>query len=150
MFFLSKALRLETGQKNSTHINYSNKFNNCAIDYLKKQLKENKREAVSMFEDQNFLKWLTKAIDYKPYSLKNLFVSKKIKQTKNWKTNLNHQEIYDFSLQNSIISNDSVNSSKRITKINFLNYKSTKVRIQKAERRKNSQEKFQCHNDRSH
>ena len=82
MFFLSKALRLETGQKNSTHINYSNKFNNCAIDFLKKQLKENKREAVSMFEDQNFLKWLTKAVDYKPYSLKNLFVSKKIKHEK--------------------------------------------------------------------
>lgn len=74
-----------------------------------------------MLEDENFLKWLVKAVDYKPYSLKNLFVKKTLK---NQKTSLNHQEVYDFWLPNSIISNDSVNSSKRVTKMNFLkNYK---------------------------
>ena len=43
---------------------YSNKFNNCVNDILKKQLEENKREPVtymdeyfeSMFEDKNFLR----------------------------------------------------------------------------------------------
>ena len=103
---------------------YSNKYNNCVNDILKKQLEENEREPVtymdeyfeSMFEDKNFLRvvchcsWLQTVLFKKLVCLKLL---------KNRKTNLKYQQIYDFLLQKSIICNDSVNSSKHITKMNF-------------------------------
>ena len=122
--FSSKASLVET-VKISSHLDYSNTVSNCVMKYLKKQLKENKREALiymnqcfgSMLEDDNFLKWLAKSVNYRPYLLKN-HLSKKTRKDRNYIAN--HQKIYNFCLQNSIISNDTANSSKRITKMKFL------------------------------
>ena len=109
---------------------------NCVIDYLKKKLKDNKKEAAlyitecfrEMSDDENFLKCLAQAIDYKLYSQKNLINVKPSKQSKNTakltpETNpyiILSYTIYDFWVQNSITSNDSVNSTKRITKMMYL------------------------------
>ena len=124
--FSSKASRVETViKRTSSHLDYSNTVSNCVLKYLK----ENKKEALIymnqcfglLLEDDNFLKWLAKSVSYKPYLLKN-HLSKKTRKDRT--CSVNHQKIYNFCLQNSIISNDSANSSKRITKMKFLkNYK---------------------------
>ena len=75
----------------------------------------------SILDDDNFLKWLVNSVSYIPCLLKN-HLSKKTPKDKTCIVNL--QEIYDFWLLNSIISKDSANSSKCITKMKFLkNYK---------------------------
>ena len=62
---LSKNLHLEHYlNKIMTSFDYSAKVNNCVIDYLKKKLKDNKKEAVfyitdcfsEMLDDENFFK----------------------------------------------------------------------------------------------
>ena len=117
---LSKNLRLEHYlNKIITSFDYSAKVNNCVIDYLKKKLKDNKKGAVlyikvcfgEMLDDENFLKWLAQAFDHKLYSLKNLINVKPPNQSKNT-SKVIHQAIYDFCVQNSITSNDSMNSTK--------------------------------------
>ena len=86
---LSKNLCLEHYlNKIMTSFDYSA---NCVIDYLKKKLKDNKKEAAlyitecfrEMSDDENFLKWLAQAIDYKLYGQKNLINVKPSKQSKN-------------------------------------------------------------------
>lgn len=127
LFSPLKVSRLEAViNKITKSIDYSDKFNICVINHLKKQLKDNKKEAVVymkecfglMLDDENFLNWLAKSVGYKPYSLKHLLNAK---TQKNRRSNvINHQEIYEFWIQNSITSNDSANSTKRITKMAFL------------------------------
>ena len=110
--------------KIATNIDYENKFNSCVISHLKKKLKENRREVVSYMrecfgtslDDQHFLKWLSKAVDYKLYHLKNLVSSKPRSNRKSYSV---PQQVYDFWVQNSIMSNDSTNSSKRASKMSF-------------------------------
>ena len=68
-------------------------------------------------DDQRFLKWLSKEVDYKLYHLKNLVSSKPRSNRKSYP--VPQQEVYDFWVQNSITSNDSTNSSKRASKMSF-------------------------------
>ena len=122
----SKKSRLESFiNKIATNIDYENKFSSCVMSHLKKKLKENRREAVSymrecfgtLLDDQHFLKWLSKAVDYKLYRLKNLVSSKPRSNRKSY--SVPQQEVYDFWVQNSITSNDSTNSSKCVSKMSF-------------------------------
>ena len=90
-------------------------------------MNDNKKDAAlyitgcsgEMLDDENLLKWFAQANDYKLYSLKNLINVKPSKQSKNT-GKVNHLAIYDFCVQDSITSNDSVNSTKRITKMMYL------------------------------
>ena len=77
----------------------------------------------TLLDDDFFLNWFANSVDYKPYSLKNLITVKTPISRKNY--HVKHQEVYDFWFQNSITSNDSANTTKRVSKINFL--KSFKV-----------------------
>ena len=77
-----------------------------------------KRECFgTSLDDQRFLKWLSKEVDYKLYHLKNLVSSKPRSNRKSYP--VPQQEVYDFWVQNSITSNDSTNSSKRASKMSF-------------------------------
>ena len=79
----------------------------------------------TLLDDENFLRWLSKEVDYKPYLLKNLASSKPSSNRKNY--SIPQQEVYDFWLQNSITSNDSTHSTKRISKMSFMrNFKEIK------------------------
>ena len=71
----------------------------------------------TLLDDQHFLKWLSKAVDYKLYQLKNLVLSKPRSNRKSYF--VPKQEEYDFWVQNSITSNDSTNSLKRVSKMSF-------------------------------
>ena len=71
----------------------------------------------TLLDDQHFLKWLSKAVDYKLYQLKNLVLSKPRSNRKSY--SVPQQEVYSFWVQNSITSNDSTNSSKRASKMSF-------------------------------
>ena len=122
----SKKSRLESFiNKIAANIDYENKFNSCVISHLKKKLKENRREAVSymrecfgtLLDDQHFLKWLSKAVDYKLYRLKNLVSSKPRSNRKSY--SVPQQELYDFWIQNFITFIESTNSSKRVSKMSF-------------------------------
>ena len=66
---------------------------------------------------QHFLKWLSKAVDYKLHHLKNLVSLKPRSNRKSY--SVPQQEVYDFWVQNSITTNDSTNSSKRASKMSF-------------------------------
>lgn len=124
--FSSKVRRLETVIKNlNTQLDYTHKLSVCAISHLKNLLENNRREGIiymdecfgSMLEDESFLKWLAHKLDYRPYLLKKMLNKKSDGRTETRK--IDHQSVYDFWLKNSIISNDSVNSSKRMTKEEF-------------------------------
>ena len=71
----------------------------------------------TLLDDQHFLKWLSKAVGYKLYQLKNLALSKPRSNRKSY--SVPKQEEYDFWVQNSITSNDSTNSLKRVSKMSF-------------------------------
>ena len=125
---LSKSLRLEHYlNKMIISFDHSAKFNNCVIIYLKEKLQDDKKEAAlyikkcfgEMLDGKNFLKWLAQASTFKLYRLMNLI---NVKPPSHGKTTgkVNHQAMYDFWVQNSITSYDSVNSTKRITKIMYL------------------------------
>ena len=120
-------------EKIVANIDYATTFNSCVKSHLKKELKENRRKAViymrecfgTLLDDENFLRWLSREVDYKPYLLKNLVSSKPSSNRKSY--SVPQQEVYDFWLQNSITSNDSTNSTKRISKMSFMrNFKEIK------------------------
>ena len=120
-------------EKIVANIDYAITFNSCVISHLKKELKENRRKAViymrecfaTLLDDKNFLRWLSKEVDYKPYLLKNLVSSKPSSNRKSY--SVPQKEVYDFWLQNSITFNDSTNSTKRISKMSFMrNFKEIK------------------------
>ena len=71
----------------------------------------------TLLDDDFFLNWLANSVGYKLCSLKNLITVKTPISRKNYHVK---QEVYDFWLQNSITSNDSANSTKRVSNINFL------------------------------
>ena len=71
----------------------------------------------TLLDDQHFLKWLSKAVDYKLYQLKILVSSKPRSNRKSY--HVPQQKVFDFWVQNSITSNDSTNSSKRVSKMSF-------------------------------
>lgn len=125
---LSRKKRLEHYlNKILIDFDYSTQVNNCVVNYIKAKLKDDKKEAVNyinecfgeMLNDDNFLKWLADAVDYKVYSLRNV-IRLNLGNKKDRSTLINHQAIYDFWVQNSITSNDSVNSTKKITKLAYL------------------------------
>lgn len=63
-----------------------------------------------MLDNESLLKWLAKSVGYKRYSFK-YFLNTRTRKDR--KSNLiNHREIYEFWIQNSIIFNDSANSTK--------------------------------------
>ena len=98
----------------------------------------------TLLDDQHFLKWLSKAVDYKLYQLKNLVLSKPRSNRKSY--SVPQQEVYSFWVQNSITSNDSTNSSKRVSKMSFFrNFKeinNDNVREEEKTRKKGSKVKM--------
>ena len=145
---LSKSMRLEHYlNKILVNFDYSSQVNNCVVDYIKVKLKDDKKAAVNyinecfgeMINDDNFLKWLADAVGYKVYSLRNLIRSD---LSRNRPTSINCQAIYDFWIQNSVTSNDSVNSTKKITKMAYLKrYKKiddSDIREEEKQRKKSS------------
>ena len=109
----SKRFRLEAIIKNmSTKTDYSGIFNRCVLNCLKKQLQNNKKEAF----EEDFLKWLAKSVEYKPFRLKDLLFPNQHNKRNRQLAAINSQEIYDFWLRNSVTSNDSVKNTKVISK----------------------------------
>ena len=103
------------------------KFTENLILKLKRDLKSKKAEAMEfikdsfgdMFDDKDFLSWLSKKLEYKPNQLKSLLQDKahNIRKLLQPKT---YQDVYDFWLQNSLNSNDSQSNVVNITKRAFL------------------------------
>ena len=125
----SKKSRLETVIQNIvSNIDYSDKFNSSVIDYLKTQLKDDKKEAVRymkvcfdvFLDDEGFIKWLANAVGYKPFRINGLLATNKHNKRNSKIPTASHLEIYDFWLNNSITSNDSANNTKKIPKMTFL------------------------------
>ena len=71
----------------------------------------------TLLDGQHFLKWLSKAVDYKLYQLENL-VSLKTRSNR-MGYSIPQQKVYDFWVQKSITSNNSTNNSKRVSKMSF-------------------------------
>lgn len=125
--FSSKVSRLETMiNRIVSNTDYSHKFNGCVIEHLKKQLKDHRRQAIiymldcfgEMIEDKNFAKWVAKSISYKSYNLKNLLIPMTPKIRKS--NAINRQDIYNFGVENLIVSKNSASSAKVIPKMTFL------------------------------
>ena len=125
----AKRSRLEnvTG-KITSNVEYSISFNQCVINKLRNDLKNNKTVAVEymrscfdeMLDDEGFLRWLRSAVGFKPNRLRKL-LSDNQPNKRNSKLPLScFQEIYNFWLENSITSTDSTNNMKRISKNTFL------------------------------
>ena len=125
-----KRSRLESViSKITRNIDHSFTLNQCVIEKLKLDLKNNKNEATSymqgcfgeMLDDDSFLTWLSSAVGYKPNRLKRILSDKQPNRRNSAKLPPScHQEIYNFWLENSITSTDSTNNLKRITKKAFL------------------------------
>ena len=114
--------------KITSNVEYSISFNQCVIDKLRNDLKNNKTVAVEymrscfdeMLDDEGFLCWLSSAVGFKPNRLRKL-LSDNQPNKRNSKLPLSYfQEIYNFWLENSITSTDSTNNMKRISKKTFL------------------------------
>ena len=125
--FLKRKGRLESFiDKISKNVRYEDQFNSCVILHLKTKLKEDRNSAVcymkecfdELLDNKEFLKWLSKKLDYQLCRLEKLLDSNQPERKSYHR--VPHQRIYDFWLKNSTTSNDSANSSKSMRKLDYL------------------------------
>ena len=119
----AKGSRLEkVVDKLAKTLDYSITSNQCVINKLRINLKNNKKMVVEymrscfneMLEDESFFNWLSAAVGFKPVRLRNLLSENRPNNRNSKLPPSDYQQIYDFWLQHSIISTDSTNSQKRI------------------------------------
>ena len=124
-----KQSRLEmTLSKIKQQLDYSMNVTESVLEKLKRDFKDNQKGAVKSIldcfdetlNDDGFIVWLAKSINYKPCRLKQILNENKPNNRKSKFTSANFQEIYDFWLDNCINSNESAYNIKRITKRSFL------------------------------
>ena len=91
---------------------------------LKRDLKENQREAVKfisdyfhdMLDDDDFIAWLENGVGQKVCRLKEILKDKKQNNKNSKFKSTDFQEIYSFWLDNSVNSNQSAYNMKPINK----------------------------------
>ena len=124
-----KQSRLEmTLSKIKQQLDYSMNVTESVSEKLKRDFKDNQKGAVKfildcfdeMLNDDGFIAWLAKSINYKPCRLKQILNENKPNNRNSKFTSANFQEMHDFWLDNCINSNESAYNIKRITKRSFL------------------------------
>ena len=124
-----KQSRLEmTLSKIKQQLDYSMNVTESVLEKLKRDFKDNQKGAVKSIldcfdetlNDDGFIVWLAKSINYKPCRLKQILNENKPNNRKSKFTSANFQEIYDFWLDNCINSNESLNVSPNVLFLNSI------------------------------
>ena len=124
-----KQSRLEmTLLKIKQQLDYSMNVTESVLEKLKRDFKDNQNGAVKfildcfdeMVNDDGFIAWLAKSINYKPCRFKQILNENKPNNRNSKFTSANFQEIFEFWLDKCINSNESAYNVKRITKRSFL------------------------------
>ena len=110
------------------NVEYLISFNQCVIDKLRNDLKNNKTVAVEymrscfdeILDDEGFLRWLSSGVGFKSNHLRKILSNSQPNKRSSKLPLSCFQEIYNFWLENSITSTDSTNNMKRISKKTFL------------------------------